>query len=409
MWLQYSKLAIRNVLRSRARSALTIGAIGFGVLMTLVLGSFVAGLGNVMIDDTVKTRTGAMQIHRKGYDDVRENQPLDLAMEQEPAWLVKVRAIPGVTAVTPRLVFGGILNTGAQSANYVGIGVDPVTDRLALPWNRHGLHGAQIGDDRDKTSALLLGHELATAMHVEPGANMTLQAATASGQQNALDGELVGTFDTGTPFEAKRLAYVPLPWAQELLDMKGQVTEFLIAVDDREQAEAIAREVRTIVGAELEVQTWRELRPALANVVRVQEIILGGVGVVFLIIAIIGVINTMLMSVLERTREIGTMMAVGVRRQTITLLFLLEGVALAIFGGAFGVGLAWTLVSIVAGRGGIRMNPPGSESFFEIIPALPGWLIFPTVAATLIGTIAAAAWPAWRASQLRPVEALRAH
>lgn len=409
MLVQYSKLAVRNVLRSRARSGLTIGAIGFGVLMTLVLGSFIAGLGNVMIDDTIKSRTGAVQIHLKGYDDVRENQPLDLAMEQEPVWLAKVRAIPGVTAVTPRLVFGGILNAGAHSANYVGIAVDPGSDRTALPWNRHGLHGAQIGDDPAKTSALVLGHELATAMQVEPGATMTLQAATAAGQQNALDGELVGTLDSGTPFEAKRLAYVSLPWAQDLLDMKGKVTEFVIGIEDRDQADAIAREVRAIVGGGFEVQTWADLRPAVANIVRVQKIVLGGVGVVFLVIAIIGVINTMLMSVLERTREIGTMMAVGVRRQTITLLFLLEGVALALFGGAFGVVLAWGIVGVVAGRGGIHLNPPGSETYFDIIPALPGWLILPTVLATLLGTIAAAAWPAWRASQLRPVEALRAH
>lgn len=408
MWIRYTKLAVRNVLRSRARSGLTIGAITFGVLMTLILGAFVAGLVNVMIDDTVKVRTGAMQIHRKGYDDVRENQPLDLAMEQEPAWLPKLRAIAGVSAVTPRLTFGGILNAGSRSANYVGIAVDPLHDREVLSWNRHGLRGAQVGDDPAKTNAIVLGHELGTAMAVSLGGTLTLQAATATGQQNALDGDLVGTIETGSRFEAKRIAYVPLPWAQELLNMKGQVTEFLIAVEDRDEIDAVAEQVRALLGDDYEVQTWRQLRPSVAQGVDIQRMVLGGVGFVFLVIAMIGVMNTMLMSVLERTREIGTMMAVGVKRRTITMLFLLEGLTLAVLGGAIGVVLAVTLVSISVARGGIHMAPPGSETILEIVPNLPLWLIFPTVTMTLVGTLLAAAWPAWRAAQLRPVEALRA-
>jgi putative ABC transport system permease protein len=408
MWLRYLKLSIRNVMRSRARSLLTMGAIAFGVLMTLVLGAFIAGLGNVMVDDAIKSRVGALQIHRKGYDDVHENQPLDLDIPADAPWIAEIGDIEGVTAVAPRLVFGGILSNGSSSANYVGIGVDPVLDRKAMPWKDHGLHGALVGDDPTKTSATVLGHELARALGVKPGDTLTLQAATAHGQQNAMDVELVGTLDSGTPFEGKRLLQVPLAYAQSLLDMDGRYTEIVVAVDDRDAIDAVARRVRALVGPDYEVQPWHELRPQIADIVRMQKIILGGIGAVFLVIAIIGVINTMLMSVLERTREIGTMMAVGVRRRTITLLFLFEGLALAVFGGALGVGLAALLVRLAAGAGGFDVSPPGNESVMQIIPALPAWLLLPTVAATLVGTLCAAAWPAYRASQMKPVDALRA-
>ncbi len=406
--LRYLRLAVRNVLRSRARSVLTIGAIGFGVWMTLVLGSFIAGLQNALIDDTVKGRVGAIQIHRKGYDDLLGDAPLDLDLPQDAPWLEKVRRTPGVVAVAPRIRFTGILTNGSQSANYVGVGVDPKLDRLALPLFAASVQGHIVGDDPEQTAAVVVGDEMAAALAAEPGTTLTLQTATASGQQNAMDAVVVGRRSAGTPFDNKRLVFVPLAWTQELLDMKGRVTEFVVAVDDREQVGAIAAQLQRELGPDLVVEPWQALASQVADVVRVQRLVLGAIGAVFLIIAIIGVANTMLMSVLERTREIGTMMALGVRRGTITVLFLLEGMTLAVFGGGLGVGLAILLAKIVGGLGGVSGSPPGTVAKYVIIPDLPLWLIAPTVALTLLGTLAAAGWPAWRASRLRPVEALRA-
>ncbi|MCB9737990.1 MAG: ABC transporter permease [Deltaproteobacteria bacterium] len=405
---RYLRLAVRNVLRSRARSALTISAIAFGVWMTLVLGAFIAGMQNAMIDDTVKGRVGAIQIHRKGYDDVLGDQPLDLDLPQDAPWLDKVRKTPGVVAVAPRISFTGILTNGSQSANYVGVGVDPKLDQLALPLFAQSVKGHIVGDDPEQSAAIVVGDEMGVALHAEPGATLTLQAATASGQQNAMDAVVVGARSAGTPFDNKRLVFVPLAWAQELLNMEGRVSGFVVAVDDREKVRAIAEQLQRELGPELKVEPWQDLASQVADVVRVQRIILGGIGAVFLIIAIIGVANTMLMSVLERTREIGTMMALGVRRRTITLLFLLEGMTLALFGGGVGIGLAVLLAKVVGAAGGVSGSPPGTVAKYAIIPDLPLWLIAPTVALTLLGTLAAAGWPAWRASRLRPVEALRA-
>lgn len=405
---RFLRLAVRNVLRSRARSGLTIGAIGFGVWMTLTLGSFIAGLQNALIDDTVKGRVGAIQIHRKGYDDVLGDAPLDLDLPQDAPWLEKVRSTPGVVAVAPQITFTGILTNGSQSANYVGVGVDPALDRKALPLFAQSVTGHIVGDDPAQSAAIVVGDEMGVALHAEPGTTLTLQAATASGQQNAMDAVVVGSRRAGTPFDNKRLVFVPLDWAQELLDMKGRVTAYVVAVDDREKVLAIAAKLQQELGEELVVEPWQELASQVANIVRVQRVILGAIGAVFLIIAIIGVANTMLMSVLERTREIGTMMALGVRRRTITVLFLLEGMTLALFGGGIGVGLAVLLAKVVGVAGGVSGSPPGTVAKYVIIPDLPLWLIAPTVALTLLGTLAAAGWPAWRASRLRPVEALRA-
>jgi putative ABC transport system permease protein len=132
------------------------------------------------------------------------------------------------------------------------------------------------------------------------------------------------------------------------------------------------------------------------------------VAVVFLVIAVIGVVNTMLMAVLERTREIGTMMAVGVRRGRITLLFLLEGLAMALLGSGAAMLLAGAVVMLLVHKGGIAATAPGATAVYHIIPALPTGLVLPTLLSATLGSLAAAAWPAWRAARLNPVDALRA-
>jgi putative ABC transport system permease protein len=407
MLLRYLILAMRNVIRSRARALLTMSAIGFGVLMTLTLGAFVNGLGNVMMDDVILGKVGALQIHKKGYDDVRENQPLNLSMELGGDLERKIAAVRGVASVSPRLVFGGLLTNGTQSANYVGVGIDPVQEPKTLPWSARSLTGKPVSASADKVYTAVLGNELATALALQPGTTATLQAATAAEQQNALDLEVSGNVDNGNPWESKRVLMVPLAFAQELLDMPGKVTEYVVSVPDRDEIPAVAERLRVALGPDYEVQTWSQLRPNVADVVLFQRAILGAVGIVFLVIAVIGVINTMLMSVLERTREIGTMMAVGVKRRVITMLFLLEGLLLAVVGSFAGSVVAFVLVQVVVARGGIEATAPGATAIFAIFPDLPAWLLLPTIGLTLLGTLLAAAWPAYRASRLDPVEALR--
>lgn len=406
MW-KLIALSVRNVFRNRGRSGLTMGAIGFGVLFTLLLGAFISGLGNVMIDDIVLGKTGALQVHRKGYDDVRENQPLDLDFDANGPELAAVRATPGVRAVSPRIVFGGLLNNGSQSTMFTAIAYDPKQEFAALPWAKFGLAGQAVGEDAGKPNGAVLGDELAGAMQLSQGKVATLQAATRAGQQNALDLDIVGTQNNGNAFEAKRMVYVPLAFAQDLLGMSGRVTELAVALDDREQIEEVSARLRTALGPQWEVQTWKQLRPNVADVVRFQKQILMVIAIVFLVIAVIGVINTMLMAVLERTREIGTMMAVGVRRAKITWMFLLEGLALAAIGGTVGITIAGAIVFWLASRGGIASTAPGATAVYHIIPVMPLELVVPTFLSATLGTLLAAAWPAWRAARLNPVDALR--
>ncbi len=401
-----AKLALRNVFRNKGRSALTCGAIGLGVLMTMLLGGFVFGLTGIIVDDVIQGRTGAIQVHLRGYDNVKDNLPLDFDMPYGGELQTKIAAVPGVTAVSGRILFADSLNNGTRNTFVVGNAHDAATESKVCPKGSRGLEGQPLTVGQDGKG--VLGFELAEALGAQLGAQMVVQAAAKDGQQNALDVEVAGTVNNNLPFESKRMVYVPLPLAQSLLKLEGRVTEYVVAIADLEQLESVAAQMQAALGAQYHVQTWKELRPQVVDIVKTQRVVLLAVCFVFLVIAVIGVMNTMLMAVLERTREIGTMMAVGVRRGRITGLFLSEAAAMALLGTGFGTTLGFAILAAIASKGGVPVTPPGSKALVQLIPAVPTWLVLVVVATTALATVLAAVYPAWRASQLRPVEALRA-
>lgn len=399
-------LAARNVLRNRSRSAFTVGAIGFGMTMTLLLGGLAGGLMQVMIDDIVFGKVGALQVHKRGYDDVKESDPLKFDMPQGGELARKIRATPGVTGIAARVVFTGLVNNGTSSTMFLGIGEDPALEYKILPLATRGLSGQALAVERPNGG--VLGFELAAAMAVPIGGSVTLQAATRDGQQNALDLDVGGTVNNNAPMESKRMLHVPLGWAQDLLGMHGRVTEYAVSIADLDEVDTVAQDLQKRLGPDYHIQTWRELRKSLADMLDIQQIILGAVSFVFLAIAVVGVVNTMLMSVMERTREIGTMLAVGVLRGQVLVLFLFEAAALATLGVVGGSALGFGILGGIRALGGIELHPPGSPALIAIMPVPPSWLVVASVLACTLGSLLAAAWPAFRASRLRPVEALRA-
>lgn len=418
------RLATRNVTRNRARTALTLAAIGFGVLMAVFLGGFAQGFTNALADDTILGKAGAIQIHKAGYNDMQDASPLDFDMPQGGEIEQKVRAIPGVAEVTPRLMFQALLNAPGATSMIVIQAVDPAHEYTVLPRSKADIVGNVISDETP--SGAVIGIDLASALglvdtverqtpkgtvtesHPKKGASGTLSAARKGGQQNALDIDVTGIIAGGDPFSNKRLGYVSLAFAQDLLDMKGRVNEFFVSVVDRDDVPKLRDQIAATLGPGYEVQTWQQARPDAADRIGFLRGILVFVCGIFLVIVVIGVVNTMLMSVMERTREIGTMMAVGVKRIHVTVLFLLEGFTLALIGGVGGALGGLVIVVGSASTGGFYFSAPGASKPWQILPNAPLPLVALAVGASLVGTLVASAYPAWRASRLRPVEALRA-
>ncbi len=399
------RLAIRNVGRNRRRTFITALTIAFGVSMVISVRGVMWGLQSMMISDTVEGRLGALQVHRVGYLEAIDSVPLTLNLPYTPELLAKVRAVPHVTGVTGRIQFNGLVSNGVAQTMFVGRGIDvahelEVCPRLATTVKAGG--ALAVGDD----ARALIGFELAQSFGVDVGQTIALSTTSPAGRANSLDLTVRGLSTSAFPMENKRVATVTLPTAQGLLGLEGKVTELAVAIDDVGRADEVAGALRTALGDGYEVSTWRELQPFLRDIIARQNFVLGAVSLILLVIVLTSIINTMLMSVFERVKEIGTLLAVGVRRAQVMGIFLIEAAVIGVLGGVAGAVVGRTLVGIVATLG-IRFELSGLNAVNILRPAVTWPFVAGAVVVAIVAALGASVWPAWRASRMNPVDALR--
>lgn len=425
-------LAVRNLRRNRRRSAITLAALVLGTTAMMGAKGFINGIQRMFLDNVVSGQVGALQVHRTGYLANVLSSPLTIDMADSPELRAKLRSAPHVKAVAPRIVFGAMMS---------------MPDKKVAPED-----GSELSDaDKGKTTFLM-----ATA--IEPGveANVTtrrsglvspgrmfvdssspevvlnadfaigldarvhaageplpppeqMAALLAADRDAVLNGENVvlgGTYPSFAPGD-RRNGLVPLQTAQRLLHMEGRVTEYALAVEPLEKVHETKAALQAALGSDYEVHTWDEIFPFIKELMGTQGFIYGIVNVIFLVVVLVGIVNAMLMSVLERVREIGTMLAVGMRRRSIVRLFVLEGFVLGAVGGLIGSALGVLLVLAMHAKG-VPLAAPGATVDGIVRPFVsPGFVVLTVLEAT-VGCTLAALWPALRASALRPVEALSA-
>jgi putative ABC transport system permease protein len=400
------QLAARNVGRNRRRSLVTGIAIIICVAMVVVLKGFIVGVSDLMVADVVEGRAGALQVHKKGFVDNIESVPTRMNIPYTPELVAKIKAVPGVTGVTGRLMFNGLIGNGLTQTMFVGRGIDVAHEEEACPLSKATMKKGGTALGIDDTRNTLVGFELGESFKTELGKTVNVQATSPGGRSNSMDLKVNG-FSTSTfPFENKRVITTPLKTAQELLGLEGRVTEYAIRVDNLERLETIKAGVQAAVGPDYEVHTWKELNTFVRDLINRQNIIMGGIALVLFVIALTVIANTMLMSVFERVREIGTMLAVGVKRAQVLGLFILEAAILGLFGGLSGAALGQAALWLIS-LYGIPLPMPGTSSVGILRPNTSLTYTLIAIAVAIVGALLAAALPARRASRLDPVEALR--
>ncbi len=418
------RIAVRNLSRNRRRTALCIAAIVFGVVAAVVARGFVTAQHQALLDTAVNGETGALQIHRAGYSQAVHRSPLEFRIEDSESLRQRIAAVEGVVAVAPRIQFGALLTLPEPELNMQGAeaepppstylqltAIDPTVEFHALPVRAEALHaGAWPRNAADK--GLVLHQQLARALKLPPGAapadESRWPALLATDPDGAIRGELVyleGTVDNLAPGDI-RFGIVPLKIAQSLLGMEGQVTGYAVRVEDLHEVEEVRATLAAALGDGWEVRTWRERLPHLRELVETQDAVFDAFTLIFLLVALLGVVNAQLMSVMERVPEIGTMLALGTRRAQVRRLFLLEGACLGALGAILGIGIG-SLVVIAMHQAGLRLPLAGASTDVVLRPAVSAGYLTLVLVAVILGATASAAWPAARASRLRPVEALR--
>jgi len=407
------RLALRSLRRHRRRTALTVFAIAAGAGMVVFAWGFGEGLAGWLTHTAVSGRLGALQVHARGYLDTIDANPiaLDLAIDDV---LPIVRQTPGVKAAAPRLKLAAIISTGKTSSMVQVEAIDPVADRAVCP-DRYASFDAGGPLPAEGARSIVIGAALADSLGVKVGDSVTLMAGTRAGAQNALDFTVAGITRGAAFLESRRVITTRLQDASELVAMPGRTHEIAIALHDPEQSDAVKAALQTALSssaassastAGTEVHTWQEVSPFLRDGVARIRIILRGVSLVLFIVVVLGVANTVLMSVFERVREIGTFVALGMKRRAVQRLFMLEALVLGAVGSVIGGGVGSAVVLWLSIRG-IDFTPPGNDAAAILYPVLSPALVVGVGVATLLGAVFASFFPSRRASRLDPVEALR--
>jgi putative ABC transport system permease protein len=409
-------LAVRNLGRHRRRTALSITVLALGVLSLVTMRGLLNGIQTVNRSMFVDATYGALQVHKAGYFERIDASPLALDFDDTEALRARLRAVPGVKALSPRIHFAGMLSlpdegeTPGQVTHLMLTAVDPALERQAL---RRRDEWVTVWPTSASAPELIIDRQLAAALGLsQPTAadvpSERWPAVLAPDKDEALNGvalKVRGHLGSGLPGD-RRVGLVTLGAAQELLRMPGRVTEYALAVEDLDDLEATLHQVQAAVGPEYEVHRWDALMPMLNDVQRGQDAFGHVLSFIVIGVVLLVVANALLMTVMDRVREIGTLLAIGMRRRAVVGLFVAEAAVLGSAAGAIGVTLGYAAVKALAAAR-IRLAAPGAELAQEIVFAISWpWLLFFFVLAAG-GAVLAALWAARAVVRLSPVEALR--
>lgn len=399
------RIALRNVARNRRRTLITLAALLVGVGVMVSIRGLLSGFQRGLVLGVVQGQTGAIQVHRTGYLKNVLSNPLNLDFPVDGV-LATVRAEKGVVAATARIAFAGLVSSGEETLFFAATAVDPAGEFAVCPLRAASLTDGSRLLPAAGDAGLVLTTDLARSMKFAAGSEVSLLAPDRDGALNGEAVQLTGEMVLRLPGE-KKVGLVPLSLAQRLLRMDGRATEVLVSVpdDDLDRVKELASRLQARLGPTFEVNTWDEVAVFIKQTQARQNFILQLIAAVFMVLMLLGVANTMLMSVLERTREVGTMMAVGVRRSQILALFLFEALGLGALGGVVGAVAGQGVVSWMHAAG-LEVTAPGQNAPFTIRPYVAPQYLGTVILIAAVGAMLFAVYPAWRASRLRPVEAL---
>lgn len=401
------RLALRNIGRNRRRSLLTAGIIGSGFAALTLAGGFVAQSFEALAEGTIRGGVGHLQIASPEHFTGAAGETLEHGLGNAAALLARVAADPEVRQAMRRTDFFGLAGTGGSAIPFLGLGVEPQAEAQSMDTPELVTAGRWL--DETGADEAVLGQGLARALAVEPGGWVTLFAMTVDGVLNALDVEVVGI--ASLPVRELDDRYLAIPWASadRLLQAEGRVSKLVLLVDDPNRAAAVGERLAATLRAEGTVvafRTWRDLAEFYRQVRTLYLGIFGFLGAVLILIVLLAAANSMLMVATERTREIGTLRALGMKPRTVVRLFALEGLVQAALGCAGGAGLSLALREVVNRSHLLMPAPPGVahpvELFIRFYPQAYAIALVGMLTAGLLATW----WPARRASRLPIVEAL---
>jgi putative ABC transport system permease protein len=399
-------LAWRSLFRQKRRSLLMIAVVTFGFAAFALAGGFIAQSFEALREGTIRS-VGQLQVVDRRAVGRAEEATLEFGIPDAKRARSLAASQPEVAAVLPRIDFVGLATVGQRSVPFLGVGVDPGAEAAITLASGLVVSGRYLSEGGGED--IVLGTGLANALEVQVGQRVTLLATTTDGSLNAADGVVAGLVDVKIKELNDRYLAAGQGLVERLLQSEGKISKLVLFLrpdaDEAKTAAALGKAM-SAAGYDVAVLRWQDLAVFYGQVKLLYIGIFGFVGAVLVTIVILSAAIVMTMAVTERTREIGTLRALGTRPSGILRMFLAEGILIAFAGCVAGTLLA-LLIRAVLNASGIMLPPPPGASSGTLLHVNFYGLAYAAGLLAMLGTMTIAAFfPARRASRIAIVDAL---
>ncbi len=405
----FIRIAWRNLWRNYSRSLIMIGGIGVGLFGLLVYYGISNGFINQLVEVSIELELGHVQVTRRGYyqHPVQSNSftPANSLME-------RIESVHGVRAAAGRLSAAVLVNSAEKSNRVDLVGIDPEREGRVTSIRNMIAQGEYLGPGQD--GKIVIGRKLAEHLGVGLGDKLVVMTQDSENELQSRLFRVGGIFETNSPLWEKTAAFITLRSMRKLLGRPLQLTAILVRAEREKSLEPIVAGIDSLVtgeGSALEVFEWKEVSPLLAQSIEMFDFFVWVFYLIIYLAMAFGVVNIMLMVVLDRTRELGVMRAIGTTPGQVMTMVLLEAALLGVAGIIVGGGAAWLLNGYLAANGldlgrwadGMEFMGLGSVIYPRIEPL--EWLVsfLSAEAAVIVSSI----WPAWRSAGIEPVRAIQ--
>jgi lipoprotein-releasing system permease protein len=408
-------ISTRYFFSHKRQSLVCIAGVTISVMMFIAMLAMMNGFTHKFIIETVES-SGHVTVHDEPREratqilerftpqpdallSIERTKPRENVKQiKNPTGLIaQLRRMPGIVAAAPEVQGEAIASYGTKNVNMQVFGVEPEAQQRVTTIGKDVIEG---GFSRLRSSAdgVVIGSGLKKVL----GANLDDTIVLTSNTGGRTNARIVGIFETGvTPVDYSR-AFMLLNSAQTLLDKKNVINRIVLRTDDYEKAEAYAKQIESICGYKTE--SWQEASANFLKIFKVQTVITYVITGALLIVAAFGVLNILIMAVLERVNEIAILKSFGLSRGDVTIIYLCQGLVIGLIGAVLGVGLGKLVVE------GLRRLPIKVEGLVKseglLMAETPGMYVQAFVASVVI-VMLAAMYPARRAARYDPVEVIR--
>ncbi len=396
------KMAYRDLRRNRRRTFFSALALGIGLMLLLLMAGVLSWELISGMDLSIKLQSGHLQITAQTYDESKTSLAWADLIQNPDQVASQIAGMPQVAVATPRLYASGIVSSGDETTGVQVIGIETASAANA-PY-RDGLVSGQFLA-ADDNQGILVGQALAEKMNFKTGDQVTLLVNTSNGDVQQQDFTIRGIYTPHTPSYDQTFVFMPLAKAQAITSTTGHASTIFVLLKDIQQTNAVASALQS---TQYKVETYEQMNTLLVQFNQYADALLFVLYIIVLAIISTVIVNTLVMSVFERTREIGILAAIGMKSRTIMTMFFIESFLLAVGGIAIGMVLG-AIVVLLVGKYGVPIGNFGITGFYlgeRIYATLTLKDAVSLTITTFVVTLLAALYPASLAARMEPVEAL---